>query len=301
LEKALEFFSNAAQKDTGDYEPLFYTAMVYRRMGEWEESFRIIKRIIALDPQEALCLTNIGLTYTYFHRYDSALIFHQKAIDVMPAWVSPYKNKIESLILKYGNTIEARTLLDTAVIRTGNFLSEYKIILDIYDGKYSEALKEAEKSNPGEFGFKGLKYLYLGRINNLLKNSKNAGVYYDSALVSFRHDLNNDKNNPEIHSYLGIASAGKRNTEKAIEEGKKAIDIIQYDNFDKSDMIMNLAKIYTMVGEYEKASQTIHYLMQIPINIPSCFSRELLQLDPIWKPLLNQPEIKTLLKRYPVN
>ena len=298
LDKALGFFSIAAEKDPEDFQPLFYMAMVYRRKGEWNKSQNLIKQIVALDPQEALYYTNIGLTYTYFHNYDSALMFHQKAIDLMPAWPSPYKNKIETLILKNRNTSEARVLVDTAIRKTGENFTQYKILLNIYERKYAEALQEAEKSYPADFKFKGNKYLFLANINSYLTNSKNAGIYYDSALVSFNNDLNNDRNNPEIHSYIGIASAGRKNKEEAIEEGKKAVDFIRYNNFDKSDMILNLARIYTMVGEYDQAISTIDYLLQTQLNIPSLISINLLQLDPVWKPLSDNPEYKSLLKKY---
>jgi tetratricopeptide (TPR) repeat protein len=296
LDKALEYFTVASEMVPDDYQPLFYMAMVHRRKGEWEKSMNLIKRIITLDPQEALYFTNIGLTYTYFHIYDSALMYHQKAIDVMPLWTAPYKNKIETLIMKNGNTSEARILLDTAIQKTGDNFTEFKILLDIYDGNYADALEEAEKSSAADFDFTGNKYLFLGEINRLMNNLKNARIYYDSALVSFRNDLINDEDNYELHSYIGISNAG-RDKEKAIEEGIKAVDLIKYNNFDKSDMIINLAKIYTKVGEYDQAISHIDYL----INNPSVFSIKLLQLDPVWEPLYNQPEYKTWLREYSKN
>lgn len=298
LDKALEYFSLAAGKNPEDFQPLFYMAMVYRRKGEWNNSQNLIRKIVALDPQDALCLTNIGLTYAYFHNYDSALSFHQKAIDVMPIWPSSYKNKIETLILKNSDISEAKTLMDTAIQKTGEKFLNLKILLDIYDRKYSEALHVVENSSPSDFNFKGMKYLYLADINSYLKNSENALIYYDSAIVSFSEDLKKDRNNSEVHSYIGIASAGKKDKEKALDEGKKAVDLIKYNNFDKNDMIVNLARIYTMVGEYDQAISTIDYLLQTKLNIPSGFSINLLKHDPVWIPLLNTPEIKTLLKKY---
>jgi tetratricopeptide (TPR) repeat protein len=298
LDKALEYFRNAADIRPEDYQPLFYLAMVYRRKGEWINSQNVIKRLLALDPQEALCLTNIGISYTFFHKYDSALMFHQKAIDIMPAWESPYKNKIETLILKDGITMEARALLDTGIYKTGGNFTEHIILLDIYEEKYSEALKDAEKSHPTDFKFKGEKYLFLADIYTYLRNSKKAGIYYDSALVTFTKDLVSDRNNPEIHSYMGMAWAGLKNKGKAVEEGKKAIDLIKYDNFEKSDMIINLARICTMAGDYEQAIDIIDYLLQMPLNIPSCLSKKLLQIDPVWWPLSGEPKYQLLLKKY---
>ncbi len=298
LDQALEYFSNAADMKPEDSQPLFYLAMVYRRKGQWINSQNVIKRILALDPQEALCITNIGLTYTFVHKYDSALMFHQKAIDIMPAWQSPYKNKIETLILKNGITTEARALLDTAIYKTGGNFTEQIIMMYIYEGKYSNALNQAEESHPYDYKFKGKKYLLLADIYSYLKNSKIAGIYYDSALVSFTNDLARDRTNPEIHSFVGIACAGMKNKEKAVEEGKKAVDLIKYNNFEKSNMIINLARIYTMVGDYDQAIDVIDYLLQTPINIPSCLSKKLLQIDPVWWPLSGEPKYQLLLKKY---
>jgi serine/threonine-protein kinase len=300
LDKALVFFGIAADKSPKDYEPLFYMAMVYRRKGEWEKSQELIKKVAALDPQEALYFTNIGMTYTYFHNYDSALIFHKKAIDVMPSWSSSYTNMIETLLLK-GNIPEAKALLDTAINKTGRNFIELKILLNIYDRRYADALQEAEKSHKADFRIEGKKYLYIANINSYLKNFENAVIYYDSALVSFNNDLKNDKDNFEIHSCLGIAYAGKGDKANAINEGKKAVDLIKYNNFDKSDMILDLARIYTMTGEFDLAVNTIDYLMQTPMNIPCCFSIGLLQLDPVWEPLYNQPVYKTWLKKFTKN
>jgi tetratricopeptide (TPR) repeat protein len=293
LDKALEYFAVASEMTPDDYQPLFYMAMVHRRKGEWKKSMNLIRRLITLDPQEALCLTNIGLTYAYFHNFDSALIYHQKAIDMMPVWPAPYKNLIETLILKYGNTAEAGILIDTAILKTGYDFTEFKILLDIYDRNYADALVEAEKSTRADYDYKGNKYLFLGEINELMNNLKNAGIYYDSALVSFKNELLNNEDNSELISYIGISSASG-NKEDAIEEGKKAVDLIKYNNFDKSDMILNLARICTKVGKYDQAINYLDYL----INNPSVFSIKLLQLDPVWEPLYDLPEYKTWLRKY---
>lgn len=298
LDKALQYFSRAAEKNPDDFQPLFYVAMVYRRRGEWNECKKLINKIIALNPQDALCLTNIGSTFEYFHNYDSALIFHQRAIDVLPVWPASYKNKLETLILKNKSTEEAKALIDSGIRRTGDNFRYYKIRIDLYERKFEEALKETKKSKPSDFRYRGLKYMFLADINEYLKNNENAILYYDSAFVSLSNDLKKDRNNFEIHSYLGIASAGKRDKVKAIEEGKKAIDLIKYNNFEKSDMILNLARIYTMLGEYDQAVSTINYFLQNEFNIPSGFSVNYLKLDPVWDPLLNDPLIKTLFKNY---
>ncbi len=100
-----------------------------------------------------------------------------------------------------------------------------------------------------------------------------------------------------IHGYLGLAFAGLKNKDKAIEEGRKAVEMIGYENFDKSDMILNLAKIFTMTGEFEEAANTIDFLIRTPVKMPSCLSMELLNIDPVWKPLINSPEFKAMQRK----
>ena len=293
---AMLSFKTASIKDPENYQPLFYMALVYRQMGDWEMSQSLIKRVIAFNPQEPLYLTNIGLSYDYLHKYDSALIYHQKAINVNPAWSASYLNKIETLVHKYGNTSEARAELDSLTSNTNSIHIEVKILLDIYDGKYKDAFSEADKAGPGDFNIKGNKYLYLARISSLLNNQQNANKYYDAALAVLDIDLLADSTNAEIHSLIGMANAGKGNKDKAIAEGKKAIEItgLNKHKMEESNMILNLAKIYSMLGLSDDALYNIEY----SLKNPSLLSVELLQIDPVWKPLLNLHEFKTLLIKY---
>lgn len=103
-QNAFDNFNTASQKDLKNYEPKFYMAMVQRILGKWEEVSILLKTVENLEPGNPLVLTNIGLSYDYMHDYDSALNYHQKAIDVKPDWPAAYLNKIGSLCLKNGNT-----------------------------------------------------------------------------------------------------------------------------------------------------------------------------------------------------
>ena len=294
FDKALFYFNKAAEMDPGNYQPLYYLALVYRRMGKWKESQDLIYRVIRFNPKEALFLTNIGLSYTFLHKYDSALIYHQKAIDLVPGWPDGYKNKIETIILKNGKISLARTILDDAIRKTGETMIKYRILLNIYEKKYADALNEAKKSKLADYDIQAKKYLYLAKISTALNNVSDADKYYDSALVSLNLDLKTDPLNHVIHSLTGIAYAGLGNKIKAIMEGEKAITLIKNNKMDESDMKINLAQIYTMVGDYDNALAIIAYLL----NNQSCFSERILQLDPVWKPLMDQPEFKTKIKKY---
>ena len=242
---------------------------------------------------ESLYLTNIGLSYTYLHEYDSAVTYHQLAIDAMPGWRAPYNNKIETLILKYGNTKEAWSVLDTAVKETGDKMIEWRIKLLIYDKKYKEALDITENATSSDFEIKGNKFLYLAKIYQLLNNSAKAAEYADSSLFSYNRDLVGDKVNYEVHGSLGIAYALKGNSQMALEEAGIAIGLAKKNILNEIDCKVELARIYTILRDYNNAFMLVDTLL----NSPSCISVKLLQLDPLWKPLTESQQYRTLIKK----
>ena len=296
-DKAIFYFTRAAEMDPGNYQPLYYLSLVYRRIGKWKESQDLMNRVIRFNPQEAIFLTNIGLSFEYLHKYDSAIIFHQKAIDLVPGWFAAYKNKIQTMILKDGRTREVMDLLEDAIKKTGNNMIEEKIRLSIFGGDYSEALNKAEQSSSEDFALNGTRFIYLAEISSLLNKSDDARKYYDSALVILTHELNKNSATCAIHGLAGLAWAGVGNKKKAVEEGQKAIILTGIDNMDGSDMKLNLAQIYTMTGEYDSAISLISFLL----NNPSSLSKKLLQIDPVWKPLHDNPEYKKVIKKYSGN
>jgi tetratricopeptide (TPR) repeat protein len=293
-ENALRYFTVAAEKDPDNYEPMFYMAIVYRRMGNWEESQSIMNKVIKLNPKEALFLTNIGLSYFYFHKYDSALYFHQKAIDNLPGWSAPYNNKAETHIYKNGDFANARIVIERGILNTPDNFLELRIQFSIYEGKYDEALKLAklfvqEGSHVG--------YLYSARIYSCLNNYQGAGKYYDSALVAFNRDITNNPGNPFNHIFAGVAHAGMGNKEKAINEGKAAVDLALKNDMYELEIEYYLAQIYTMLGDFKNALEIIDK----ELNSPSYFSEEILKLDPVWRPLASQPEFKSIINRSLIN
>lgn len=294
--KALISFNTASLKDPENYQPLFYMALVYRKMGEWEMSQSYIKKVLEFNPQEPLFLTNIGLSYTYLHNYDSALIYHQKAIDASPRWSASYLNKIETLLLKYGNTIEARGVLDSLTRYIPEKQVEVKIFLDIFDGNYTDAFAESDKAGPEDFNIKGNKFLYQANVSSLLHNQLNAVNYYNAALSLLQIDIASDSTNAKILGLTGIAYAGLGRRSEALSVGKKALEraILNKDRMEESDMILNLAKINSMLGINKDALSGIEYAL----TNPCLLSVEMFKIDPVWKPLLNLTEFKAILEKY---
>ncbi|HBE39645.1 MAG TPA: hypothetical protein DDW27_00255 [Bacteroidales bacterium] len=293
-DSALIHFARAASLAPGDYKPLFYMALVYRKMGEWDKSQQMMRKVVSLKPKESVFLTNIGLSYNYLHKFDSALIYHQAAIDALPSWYAPYMNKIETLILKYGNTSEAWPVYRKVVGETGNTLPELQIRMLILDKEYREALNTAVQAKGSDFKIGGNRYLSLAQIYTFLNDNETAAKYIDSSLVSFKENLPYDFNNYLLHGSMGIAYAMKGDRSDALEEGRIAMELAEKNILDKLDTGIILAMIHIILGDPDRAFPIIEDLLKGP----SCFSSKLLMLDPVWKPLYSRQEYLNFIKNY---
>jgi len=290
--EALSQFSMAAEMDPAGYQPPFYMAMVYRKMGEWKRSQELIRKVIMKEPQDAIILINIGTSYNYLHNFDSAMIFFHKSAEVMPEWSGPYINMLETYILKDGNTARARDILDTVMSRTGERQQYYKVLLNIYDGRYKDALNDLQSSTDEDFGFPGVRYLMNGLVYSLAGNEQMTRSYYDSALVLYKTLIMDNPDDCYSYSCCGLAYAGLGNKTDAVIAGKTAVQLAGDDNLSKNDMIINLAKIYTMTGDYPNAIRQVEYLL----TNPSWFSINLMKIDPAWKGLTLSTEFKAVVK-----
>ena len=82
---------------------------------------------------------------------------------------------------------------------------------------------------------------------------------------------------------------------RAGEHGAELIPISK-DAVDGPYLAIELAKIYTRVGETDKALD----LIDEQLSIPSFLSVGLLRLDPVWDPLRDHPRFQALLEEHEV-
>jgi tetratricopeptide (TPR) repeat protein len=292
-QKALEYFKITTDQDPQDWQSLFFMSLVYRRIGQWDAAKEVLAKVLKFRPENPLILTNIGMSFDYLRDYNRALRFHSKAIKYSPDWPAGYDNKIETLLLKNGNTKAARTILRKAIRKTGASFIEIKIKLDLYDGKLTEALQKIEQSNTADFDNQGEMDLLYAQIHSYLRNAEIAQKHYYFALDFFKQKLIDDPNGALIYSKIGITYAGLKETDKAETAGVKGVELAS-DSLYRYERVENLAQIYTMLGKYDEGLKQIELLLKHP----SWFSIKYLQLDPLWKPYLDRPEYQELLVKY---
>jgi Flp pilus assembly protein TadD len=125
-----------------------------------------------------------------------------------------------------------------------------------------------------------------------------AHASYDSARSILEKALDANPGDHRIHSALGIAYAGLGRKDEAIREGERAVELfpVSKDALSGPSLVLNMAIIYTMVGEYGAALDEIEYLL----SIPSFLSVPWFRLDPDFDPLRAHTRYKELLEKYAI-
>ena len=97
---------------------------------------------------------------------------------------------------------------------------------------------------------------------------------------------------PGRHASLGVVLAGLGQKEDAINEGKKAVELLpeSEDAVDGPKATAALAEIYAWVGEHDEAFRLLDHLLTVPngLTVPQ------LKLDPVWDPLRGDPAFQKL-------
>ncbi len=165
---------------------------------------------------------------------------------------------------------------------------DYEEVLDLLSNSHSKIYEDQFILRPVE-QLKAEIYYLQG--NEKLKNDN---LLAAKSIIESR--LKDRPEDARMHSALGLVYARLDDKEKAIAEGKKGVELLPvtkeaWRGYFKE---LDLAKIYTIVGEYDLAIQKLDYLLSIPgeLSVPY------IKIYPVWKDLLELPRMKEVIHKY---
>ena len=166
--------------------------------------------------------------------------------------------------------------------------------------KFSEALKlvqqlpaetahgEGTAPIPAAF-LEGILYALMGEKDKCRPAFERARVIAEKSIREIPDDAGR-------HAQLGAILAGLGMKQEAINEGKRAVELLpeSKDAFDGPQITVALAQIYTWTGEKDQALQLIERSLVTPngITVP------LLKIDPVWDPIRDDPRFQALIDKY---
>jgi len=124
-------------------------------------------------------------------------------------------------------------------------------------------------------------------------DAANARVYAEEARRAFDEQLRATPDNAQRHAFLGLALAYLGRKDEAVREGKRAVALAPVaEDAQRGPYYQHeLARIYILVGEPEKALDQLEPLLKIPYYLSPAW----LRIDPNFDPLRKNPRFQRLV------
>lgn len=272
---------------------------VQRRLGKWKDAIANHEKAFRLNPRSEFAAHALGRIYAWIWDYDKSEEWFNRALSIRP---DLYYSKlgIARLPLLSGNLEQARArleslpphvLTDYNLYLLGMLERSYQEVLDRLTSTPFEVLQEAHFYIPVDLARASV-YHAMGEDALMMARAESVRVEMEE-LISQRPE------DTRLYAALGLAYAYLGHKDDAIREGRRAVNLypVSRDAFEGVRYVINLAKIYTVVSEYEQALDRLEYLLSIPCG--NNFSVYVMQLDPIWDPLRDHPRFQHLIENPP--
>lgn len=305
-ETALRKYGSVEGQVFDNEELNFYLGCLYRRQMELDKAIEYYLKAAEADPQNSQFQLELGETYMLLRNYIEAERYFNQYLLLGGNFEESMVGKIQLYLLWEHGSVRSREAYMEIETLQGNrytpWLTHLHVRIDMIDRKYDDALNALSTENSNaldhQFIYKP-RSLYYAEIYHKQNNIELARAYYDSARIHFEKQITINPEDERYYSTLGIVFAGLGRKKEAIERGLTAISLmpLKKDFYRAIFRLEDMARIYTMVGEYDLALEQIDQLL----SIPSLMSVNLLKNDPVWESLWNYPGFKNLIEKYSDN
>jgi len=302
VDGALAEFERAGGGLPDNAEVLEAKGNVYLLQGRWEACLDAFQRAFALSPRDADLVAAAGAALWTMRRYPEAILAFDQAMTLAPETLWPYLYKVLNLWSWHGDPSETRPVLEAMPPTTDDWTRWAWFWQEMFEKRYDAAI--AALSSPDE-GWLRVKMwarpnaLFAAYAYERLGEPAAAAAAYETARTLLEAAVAASPEDPRLHSSLGIAHAMQGRHSEAIREGKRACDLLprSEDGFYYLPYVIDLAHIFTILGDNEAALERLEYLLSNPSWISSPF----LRMDPRWDPLRGDPRFQALLEKYDID
>ncbi len=293
--RALEWLEKGLRVTPGDASLLRGTAIAEGTLGRWDSAVERFRRAERLDPRSVGNLKFLGDALLRLRGYPEAREAFDRGLDLTPANLGLIEDKA-MIYLSEGDLAGARAVLKAALKAVEPtalvaFVATYQDLVWVLDEGERELLLRLTPSafddDRGSWGF------CLVQAYALKGDAANVNTYAEEARKAYEEQLRAAPNDPGRHVALGLALAYLGRKEEAIREGERGVALVPVSkDADQGPYYQHqLARIYMLVGESEKALDQLEPLLKIPYWL----SPGWLKIDPNFDPLRKNPRFQKLV------
>jgi serine/threonine-protein kinase len=295
IPRALDEYAAGRRLAPNDAELLAAAALTEQSAGQWEESLQHLEQASRIDPRSVLTARRLTRAYLFLRRYPEAREAGERALRIAPTSLDVIETSA-MVFLGQGDLPGARAVLTAAASRVETtalvaFMATYWDLYWVLDPDQQALLL---RLTPGPFDNSRAAWgLALAQTYALRGDRNHARAYADSARMGFEEALRGTPDDGQARVLLGVALSYMGRTREAIAEGERGLALrpMSQDAYGGAYNQLQLARIYILAGEPEKALDQLEPLLQVPYYL----SPGWLRIDPTFDPLRRHPRFLRLV------
>lgn len=277
-------------------------SFIERRRGHWDASTADLNRALELDPRNLFLLQQLSISYDIQRRYDDMAAIWDRALALAPADANT--RAARALLDLHAradtkplhNTITALLAADPAGAR---HFADTWLSLALCERDHA-AVSRALTTIPAEGTTVGSTWFPRAWCEAIAARARNdntsARAAFNAARIEVEKTLRGQPDYAQALSVLAMIDAGLGNKQAAINEGRRAAQLlpVSKDALDGTDMLTHLAVVYAWTGENDLAVKQLEALMRSPGQL----NYGELRLHPYWDPLRGDARFEKLLASF---
>jgi serine/threonine protein kinase/Tfp pilus assembly protein PilF len=286
-----------------DADVFMLEALIDRRQGNFEKAVGEFNKAITYDPRNSASIADLGTTFVLMRQFAAAEKVYGRLIGLLPD--QPILEVQKAFNVTFMNTGDgtafrsAIAALPASLADDRNVLS-LRLCFTLNDRDWTEANGLIQKMKDGEddgyFAYAAISVpidCYSLLLARLQGEQPDANPVSTKTREQLSQKVVKSPGNAQLLSQLAVVDALLSKKEAAIEEAKRAIEMlpISLDAVDGPGLVINLAVVYAWVGEPDLAFETLRPLTKVPGGI---FYGQL-KRETYWDPLRNDPRFEKLL------
>ena len=265
-------------------------------LGRFDSAATRLAHAALLDPRSANIAGQLADVNIALRKYSGADSAASRAYGFAPTNLSMVLRKVLSA-LGQGRLDTARAVIREAArqIDPTALLAYFSTYQDLYWVLEDDAQRQVLTFSPSAYdNDRGNWAIVEAQLSHLRGDRARAVVYADSARIAFEERLRATPEDAQSRVFLGLALAYLGRKAEAVREGRRAVELlpIAKDASNGPYIQHQLARIYLLVGEPDKALDQLEPLLKFPYYL----SPGWLRIDPTFDPLRKNPRFIKLVQ-----
>jgi TolB-like protein/Tfp pilus assembly protein PilF len=279
------------------------TGFIDRRKGNFEEALRALEQAVTLDPRNTFTLSQLSITYQLLRRYPERKATLQRVLEITPddvgeasegAFVdflwradpAPFHEFIQRLRAERPAALgeAADNWLDCALAEK-DWVTAEKALTALGSNFWWVDNAVSFSRHFGE-----------GLLARAMNDEARARKAFAAARGEQEQVVQRQSDYGPALCVLGLIDAGLGNKQRALEEGRRAMELlpVEKDSVNGQAMIVYFALTAAWVGERDLALQQLAAAAPTP-GASLIASYGILKLSPFWDPLRGDPRFEKIV------